>query len=90
MLRYYSLATLALVFICLAIGASIALADESGPQEAVPANGARAIEAVDPNRRMIDDSLATVEGDDIYEFDFTVTTDDANPEFEQQTDILEI
>jgi hypothetical protein len=58
MLRVLGFATLVLVAICLAIGASIALADD-GAQDAAAKPKERTIEAVDPDRRMIDDSLAS-------------------------------
>jgi len=60
MLRILGFATLVLVAICLAVGASIALADE-GASNTLQAKE-RTIEAVDTDRRMIDDSLAFVEG----------------------------
>ena len=60
MLRILGFATLVVIAICLAVGASIALADE-GASNALQAKE-RTIEAVDPDRRMIDDSLAFVEG----------------------------
>lgn len=56
MLRFLSILTLVLVAVCIVLGASIALADQ------VPAPGLtaqqRTIEAVDPDRRTIDSSLA--------------------------------
>jgi hypothetical protein len=58
MLRVLGFATLVLVAICLAVGASIALADD-GAQDAVAKPNERTIEAIDPDRRMIDDSLAS-------------------------------
>lgn len=57
MLRFLGIATLVLMAICLAIGASIALAD-TGPTPA-GAYERRELEAVDPDRRMIDESLAS-------------------------------
>ncbi|MGH6893192.1 MAG: hypothetical protein ACREEP_13120, partial [Dongiaceae bacterium] len=88
MLRYLGFATLALVAICLALGASIALADDGAiPAAERPPDGT--IEDVDPDRRMIDDSLASTE--DVYEFDFAVRSDaEPNPEFDEPSDILEI
>lgn len=88
MLRFLGFATLVLIAICLALGASIALADD----KAAPATDAdqhRAVEAIDPDRRMTDDSLAAAE--DIYEFDFTVASDaEPNPELYEPADLLEI
>jgi hypothetical protein len=62
MVRFFSFTTLALVAICLLIGVSIAVADDAAPQPTP-----QAIEAIEPDHRMFDDSLAAVE--DIYEFD---------------------
>jgi hypothetical protein len=59
MLRFLGIATLVLVAVCLAVGASIALADTGDPTTA--ASKERTIEAVDPDRRMIDESLAAAE-----------------------------
>jgi hypothetical protein len=59
MLRVLGFATLVLIAICLALGASIALAD--GTVKAAKAKE-RTIEAVDPDRRIVDDSLASAEG----------------------------
>lgn len=93
MLRFLGFLTLVLVALCLAIGASIALADDD-MAPAVQATQERTIEAVDPDRRMIDDSLASAE--DVYEFDFVVSPDTepnpefAGPEFVGPSDILEI
>jgi hypothetical protein len=92
MLRFLGFATLVLVAICLAIGASIALAADGA---AVPADAQdRTVEAIDPDRRMIDDSLVSLE--DVYEFDFAVKAD-AEPnqefptsEFDESSDLLEI
>lgn len=64
MLRILGFATLVLVAICLAVGASIALADEGAPN--IQQAKERTIEAVDPDRRMIDDSLASIE--DVRDF----------------------
>jgi hypothetical protein len=61
MLRFLGIATLVLMVVCLAVGASIALAD-TGP---VPAAEQRKVEAVDPDRRMIDNSLAAITPNDI-------------------------
>ena len=58
MLRFLGIATLILVAVCLAVGASIALADTGPTPAAAPEQ--RKVEAVDPDRRMIDDSLATI------------------------------
>jgi len=97
MLRFLGFATLVLIAICLAVSASIALADDSVPDDgAVPATAAqgRIVEAVDPDRRMIDESLVSIE--DVYEFDFTVNSDgEPHPEFPEalftgSSDILEI
>ena len=83
MLRLFGFATLVLVAICLAVSAAIALADDSVPNDGVTAamtNWDRDIEAVDPDRRMLDESLASAE--DVYEFDFVVHSDaEPNPEF---------
>jgi hypothetical protein len=57
MLRFLRIATLVLMAVCLAVGASIALADTG----IMPAAEQRKVEAVDPDRRMIDDSLAAIE-----------------------------
>jgi hypothetical protein len=86
MLRFLGLATLVLIAICLAVSASIALADDG----AVPATAQdRIVEAVDPDRRMIDESLVSIE--DVYEFDFPVNSDgEPHPEFDDPSDILEI
>ena len=63
MLRFLGIATLVLMAVCLAIGASIALANA----DATPAAALeqRKVEAVDPDRRMIDNSLATITPNDI-------------------------
>ena len=58
MLRFLGIATLILVAVCLAVGASIALADTGPAPAATPDQGK--IEAVDPDRRMIDNSLAAI------------------------------
>lgn len=55
MLRFLGFATLIMVAACLVVGVSIALA--STPAE--PAEK-RTIEGIDPDRRMVDDSLAAV------------------------------
>lgn len=57
MFRWFAFATLFLVAVCLVIGVSIALADDNATPAATPPQS-RTIEAVDPDRRMIDDSLA--------------------------------
>ena len=69
MLRMLGFATLVVIAICLAVGASIALADE-GASNTLQAKE-RTIEAVDPDRRMIDDSLAFVE--DVRDFGMPAT-----------------
>ena len=58
MLRFLGIATLVLMVVCLAVGASIALADTG----TAPAAGyeERKVEAVDPDRRMVDDSLVFI------------------------------
>lgn len=61
MLRFLGIATLVLVAVCLAVGASIALADTG----TMPAAEQRKVEAVDPDRRMIDESLASIEPNDV-------------------------
>lgn len=58
MLRFLGIATLVLVAVCLAVGASIALADTGATPAAVSQQ--RKVEAVDPDRRMIDNSLAAI------------------------------
>lgn len=84
MLRFIGILTLVLVAVCLAIGASIALASEDAAQ-----TEERTVEAVDPDRRMIDNSLVSAE--DVYEFDFAIGSgDEANPEFDEPSDFLEI
>lgn len=59
MLRFLGFATLVLIAVCLAVSASIALADD----------GAAALDRTveDPDRRVIDMSLATIEG--VHAFD---------------------
>jgi len=61
MLRFLGFATLVLIAVCLAVSASIALADD-GAAPAATAVQARTVEGIDPDRRMIDISLATIEG----------------------------
>lgn len=56
MLRFLGIATLVLLVVCLAVGASIALAD-TGTAPAADYQE-RKVEAVDPDRRIIDNSLA--------------------------------
>ena len=63
MLRFLGIATLVLMVVCLAVGASIALADTGGAPAAVSAQ--RTVEAVDPDRRIIDHSLAAIAPNDI-------------------------
>jgi hypothetical protein len=63
MLRLLGIATLVLMAVCLAIGASIALANAS--TEPAVLSEQRKVEAVDPDRRMIDHSLATIAPSDI-------------------------
>ena len=58
MLRFLRIATLILMAVCLAVGASIALADTGTVPAAAPEQ--RKVEAVDPDRRMIDNSLAAI------------------------------
>ena len=70
MLRLLAFATLFMVAVCLAIGVSIALADDT----VVPATShGRTIEAIDPDHRVTDDSLAAAE-EDVHEFDFVATS----------------
>ena len=94
MVRAFSFVTLALVALCLLLGVSIAMADDTLPAPQtipgpVPAPIPSAIEAIQPDERMFDDSLAAVE--DVYEFDFIVTArDEENPEIVTHSDILEI
>ena len=61
MLRLLGIATLVLMAVCLAVGASIALADTG----TAPAVDQRKVEAVDPDRRAIDNSLAAIGPSDI-------------------------
>ncbi len=61
MLRFLGFATLVLIAVCLAVSASIALADD-GAAPAATAVQDRTVEGIDPDRRMIDRSLATIEG----------------------------
>lgn len=63
MLRFLGIATLVLMVLCLAVGASIALADTG----TAPAAGyqERKVEALDPDRRIIDNSLAAIAPSDI-------------------------
>jgi hypothetical protein len=63
MLRFLGIATLILMAVCLAVGASIALADTGAVAGALPEQ--RKVEAVDPDRRMIDTSLAAIAPNDI-------------------------
>lgn len=63
MLRFLGIATLILMAVCLAVGASIALADTGTTPAATPDEGKT--EAVDPDRRMIDNSLAAIAPSDI-------------------------
>jgi hypothetical protein len=63
MLRFLGIATLILMAVCLAVGASIALADTGATPAAMPEQ--RKVEAVDPDRRMIDASLAAIASHDI-------------------------
>ena len=58
MLRFLGIATLVLMVVCLAVGASIALAD-AGTASAAGYEECK-VEAVDPDRRMVDDSLAFI------------------------------
>jgi len=97
MLRFVGFVTLVLLAVCLALGASIALADDLAGDGAAPAAATtehRTIEAVDPDRRMIDESLVSIE--DVYEFDFVVNSDAEpnsefpNSEFDGPSELLEI
>ena len=63
MLRLLGIATLILMALCLAVGASIALANADATPAAAPER--HTVEAVDPDRRMIDDSLAAIAPSDI-------------------------
>jgi hypothetical protein len=63
MLRFLGIATLILMAVCLAVGASIALADTGTAPAA--AFEQRKVEAVDPDRRMIDNALASIEANEI-------------------------
>jgi hypothetical protein len=63
MLRFLGIATLILMAVCLAVGASIALAD-TGTALAATAEQ-RKFEAVDPDRRVIDNSLAIIAPNEI-------------------------
>jgi hypothetical protein len=63
MLRFLGIATLILMAVCLAVGASIALADTGSAPAVTPEQ--RKVEAVDPDRRMIDNSLAAITPNDI-------------------------
>ena len=86
MLRFLGFATLVLIAVCLAVSASIALADDGGDTAAVRG---RTVEGIDPDRRMIDRSLATIEG--VHAFDFAVDTDvKTDPERDEPSAILEI
>lgn len=58
MLRFLGIATLILMAVCLAVGASIALADTGTAPAAVSEQ--RKVEAVDPDRRVTDNSLAGI------------------------------
>jgi hypothetical protein len=62
MLRFLAIATLVLMVVCLAVGASIALADTGTAPDGYEE---RKVEAVDPDRRMIDSSLAAIASTDI-------------------------
>ncbi len=59
MLRVLGFATLVLIAIFLALGASIALADDAAK---TAKSKERTIEALDPDRRMVDESVASAEG----------------------------
>ena len=63
MLRILGIATLVVMALCLVVGASIALADTGTAPAAAPEQ--RKLEAVDPDRRMIDNSLAAIAPHDI-------------------------
>jgi hypothetical protein len=57
MLRFLGIATLILMAVCLAVGASIALANAS---RAAAVSEERKVETIDPDRSPIDDSLAAI------------------------------
>jgi hypothetical protein len=57
MLRFLGIATLILMAVCLAVGASIALANASRP---AAVSEERKVETIDPDRSPIDDSLAAI------------------------------
>jgi hypothetical protein len=63
MLRLLGIATLILMAVCLAVGASIALANADATPATAPEQ--RKVEAVDPDRLMIDHSLAAIAPSDI-------------------------
>lgn len=90
MLRLLSIATVLMIALCLVISASIALAGEPAAPAAPTADGKLpTTEAVDPDRRMIDQSLAAAE--DIYEFDFVIEVETIpNPEFDEPGNLQDI
>ncbi len=95
MLRLLSIATLLMIVLCVIVSASIALADETAPVPAAqPAAGTPDLEAVEPDRRMLDQSLAAagaVGGEDIYEFDFVIEVETIpNPEFPEPSNTQDI
>ena len=63
MLRLLGFGTLVLIAVCLALSASIALADNGTPADGRKAED-RTVEAIDPDRRDIDESLAS--GEDLF------------------------
>lgn len=67
MLRFLGIATLILMAVCLAVGASIALADTGTVPAAAPER--RTVEAVDPDRRMVDNSLAAIASNEVSDQD---------------------
>ncbi|HNB25970.1 MAG TPA: hypothetical protein PLR41_03360 [Alphaproteobacteria bacterium] len=100
-LRLLGIATLLMIALCIVLSASIALADETAPvtqpvaqPAALPATEAPDVEAIQPDRRMIDQSLAAVGavgGEDIYEFDFVIEVETRpNPEFSEPSNTQDI
>lgn len=100
-LRLLGIATLLMIALCILISASIALADETAPvthpvrqPAAPPAADAPDVEAIQPDRRMVDESLAAAEdldGEDIYEFDFVIEVETApDPEFPEPSNTQDI
>ena len=93
-LRLLGIATLLMIALCIVLSASIALADETAPvtqPAALPAADAPDVEAIEPDRRMIDQSLAAVGGEDVYEFDFVIEVETVpNPEFSEPSNTQDI